>query len=171
MDHSSEKKIQVKALNNSDGGAAAKLILAIQRDEFGVDITLADQPDLQDIEGFYHGSGGTFLGAFAGDELIGTIALIGIGHHSGAIRKMFVKEAFRGKVIGAAQLLLDELIRFCEKQQIRTVYLGTISRFTAAMRFYERNGFYQVDAAALPEYFPRMKLDHIFYRRDTGTVL
>ena len=36
------------------------LIVGIQRDEFQIPITLEDQPDLQDIPGFYQQGAGNF---------------------------------------------------------------------------------------------------------------
>jgi hypothetical protein len=35
----------------------------------------------------------------------------------------------------------------------------------AAHRFYERNGFDEIDARALPASFPRMAVDTRFYQR------
>ena len=48
--------------------------------------------------------------ALAGAEVVGTIALLEIGEGLGVLRKMFVKEAWRGKKYGIAQSLLNTLL-------------------------------------------------------------
>ena len=48
---------------------------------------------------------------------------------------------------------------------IEEVILGTIDRYAAARRFYERNNFQQILESELPEYFPKMKIDNRFYRK------
>ncbi len=144
------------------------VILSIQRVEFGVPITVEDQPDLLDIPGFYQQGGGNFWVALADGEVVGTIALRDIGNGQGALRKMFVKPAYRGKELGVARRLLEELITAAASAGISDLFLGTIDRFVAARRFYERNGFVEIPAAALPEAFPLMGVDTRFYHRKLG---
>ena len=52
------------------------------------------------------------------------------------------------------------------EQGLARVFLGTTAKFLAAHRFYEKNGFALIDAADLPESFPRMNVDTRFYRID-----
>ena len=47
---------------------------------------------------------------------------------------------------------------------VREVYLGTTAKFLAAHRFYEKNGFVEIDHSELPESFPVMVVDTKFYR-------
>lgn len=144
------------------------VILSIQRDEFGVAITLEDQPDLLDIPCFYQQGSGNFWVALADGEVVGTIALRDIGNHQAALRKMFVRADYRGKQHGVAQRLFEELMSSAARDGITDLFLGTIDIFAAAHRFYERNGFVQVAATALPESFPLMGVDTRFYHRKLG---
>ncbi|SFM80161.1 Acetyltransferase (GNAT) domain-containing protein [Chitinophaga sp. YR627] len=153
----------VESLSNGHSQQIIDLILPIQQIEFNVPVTLKDQPDLMDIEGFYIRPGGNFWGALKDEELIGTIALIDTGHAAAAIRKMFVKKEYRGKEFGIAQRLLETLIAYCREKGIKDVYLGTVNVLKAAQRFYERNGFTQIAMHDLPVYFLRMAADEIFY--------
>jgi GNAT superfamily N-acetyltransferase len=141
------------------------VILSIQRDEFGVPITVEEQPDLLDIPGFYQQGSGNFWVAIADGEAVGTIALRDIGNRQGALRKMFVRPAYRGKQQGVARRLLDALILSAANAGIRDLFLGTIDRFVAAHRFYEKNGFVEIPAAHLPDAFPLMGVDTRFYHR------
>jgi GNAT superfamily N-acetyltransferase len=159
----------IHPLTNTHGPQIADLILPIQQQEFNVPITLAAQPDLLDVERYYFGNGGHFWGAIDNEtnQLLGTIALIAIGHNAGALRKMFVRAAYRGKEFGIAQQLLDALTRYCRENAIHTVYLGTVNPMKAAHRFYERNGFNKIEKADLPEYYPNMATDNLYYYRTT----
>ncbi len=137
------------------------LITTIQQQEFNIPITVHDQPDLLDIEANYHTGGGNFLGAFAGEELVGTIALINIGYNAGTVRKMFIKDGHRGT--GLAQQFLDTLLEYSRQKQITHLYLGTSAVLKAAHKFYERNGFVLTPVEQFPSYFPRMAVDTMFY--------
>lgn len=143
----------------------AELIVPIQRQEFGIEITYEDQPDLTDIAGFYQQGCGNFWLAVAEGKVVGSIALRDIGTGSAALRKMFVAADWRGAKPGIAKTLLDALIDHAQSAGTKTVWLGTTAKFLAAHRFYEKNGFDEVAAETLPGSFPRMKIDTKFYRR------
>jgi GNAT superfamily N-acetyltransferase len=155
--------LEITLLNNAYCEQIIDIILPIQQIEFNVPVTLEGQPDLLDIESNYHQTGGTFLGAKIDGQLVGTIALIAIDGNAGALRKMFVRKEYRGKELGIAQRLLDELIAYCKQNQITAIYLGTVDMLKAAHRFYEKNGFTQLAKQDLPPSFPLMGADNIFY--------
>src|ERR1700733_770428 len=115
------------------------LILNIQQNEFGVPVTIADQPDLLNIENFYCKGNGNFWIAANNKNLIGTIALIDIGNRQSALRKMFVRKEYRGKDKGIGQQLLDHVINWCKQKGIDEIYLGTFDKLQAAQRFYLKN--------------------------------
>ena len=148
----------------------ALLIVSIQRGEFGIDITAAQQPDLHDIPGFYQVRGGGFWVALADGRVVGTISLLDIGDGQGALRKMFVHEAFRGARAGTAQRLLDTLLDHASQAAMREIFLGTTSKFLAAHRFYAKNGFDEIAKSDLPPTFPVMSVDDRFFHRRLYTV-
>ena len=141
------------------------LILAIQQNEFGVAITLEEQPDLENIPGFYQKDGGNFWVAIIENKVAGTIALLDIGHKRGALRKMFVHKNYRGKEWGVGKMLLHKLLEWSGENNFNEILLGTTEKFVAAQRFYEKNGFEEIDKQLLPKEFPVMKVDVKFYRR------
>lgn len=140
------------------------LILPIQQLEFGVPITLEEQPDLLDIPNVYQRGSGNFWVALHDDEVIGTIALIDIGNGQAALRKMFVKPAWRGAPHHVAAKLLDTLVAWCAAQDVQEIYLGTVEKLHAAQRFYSKQGFSEIDPAMLPRRFPRMQVDTRFFK-------
>lgn len=137
------------------------LILKIQQQEFGVPITLEDQPDLLKIPDFYQHSNGNFWVALDEDKVIGTIAAIDFDSKNLALRKMFVDSNYRN--CGVGKKLLNYLVTWAEEKKVYRICLGTIDKFTVAHKFYERNGFVRVTKSELPENFPIMLSDNIFY--------
>ncbi len=143
----------------------ARLILSIQRDEFGIPITLQQQPDLLDVAGHYAQGNGGFWIALDGEAVVGSIGLLDIGAHQGALRKMFVAAPYRGTPPGIAARLLQVLLDHARRHDVRELFLGTTERFVGAHRFYEKHGFSRVDHTDLPGAFPVMAVDRRFYRR------
>ncbi len=159
--------IAVKPFSEDMAGGVIDLILPIQQDEFGVAISLADQPDLSDIPGFYqHGAGGFWVAIDdqSDGKVIGTIALIDIGSGAAALRKMFLGADYRGGGRGIAAKLLATLIDHGRAQGLTQIILGTTPMMAGAHRFYEKNGFQEIDESDLPQAFPVMAVDKRFYR-------
>jgi len=155
---------KISSLDNRDINQIIDLILPIQQIEHGVPVTIADQPDLLDIEKNYQQTGGGFWGIKHEGEIIGTIALIKMtDEQGGVIRKMFVKKEFRGKEFGLAQKLLEHLIAYAHDTYLTALYLGTVHILRAAIRFYERNQFLPLSKEHLPSNFPLMEVDDTFY--------
>ncbi len=142
----------------------AALILNIQNNEFNVPLTIADQPDLLDIENFYFKKKSNFWVAVEDEKLIGTIALIDFDNGQAALRKMFVDAAYRGREKAVGQLLMNKLIDWCRQKKINEIYLGTVEQLHAAKKFYVKNGFVKIDKSELPENFPLMQVDTEFFK-------
>ncbi len=157
--------ITIQPFENQDTNQIVELILNIQQNEFQVPITINDQQDLLNIPSFYQKLKGNFWVAKADGEVVGTIALIDCGENIGAIRKMFVKKEFRGKEHGIAQKLFDILENSARENGFTNIYLGTLERLQAAIRFYERNEFTLIEKQNLPSVFPLMAVDTHFFEK------
>ena len=155
--------IEISPFAPQHANGVVDVILPIQQLEFEIPISLEAQPDLQDIPGFYKKGLGNFWVALDGGKVVGTVALVDIGNHQVALRKMFVSAAYRGAEHGVAKRLLDTLLQWCVARGVKTVFLGTTSKFLAAHRFYERNAFTEIDRSQLPASFPIMAVDTKFY--------
>ncbi len=159
--------IQIKPYTSHYQQQVIDLILGIQQGEFGVPLTVADQPDLLTIESFYQTGRGNFWCAVTETgQLIGTISLIDVGEAFGTIRKMFVHADYRGRELGTATRLLHTLETHATVNGINALYLGTLDILLAAQRFYVKNNYALIDASTLPEAFPRMRLDNRFFRKE-----
>lgn len=148
------------AYNDTYKQAVIDLILSIQKDEFGVGVDLADQPDLQDIHAHYSQF---WLAVDEEKGVVGTLGIVKFNAQQAVLKKMFVNVEYRGKSV--AQLLLDNLLAYCRTEQIKEIYLGTVEEFKAAHRFYEKNDFILINEKMLPEDMPRMEVDTIFYEK------
>lgn len=148
----------------------SRLIVAIQRDEFEIEITAEQQPDLRDIPGFYQVRNGNFWVAREAGRIVGTISLLDIGNLQGALRKMFVQREFRGPESGTAKRLLDVLLAWADEKGVREIFLGTTAKFLAAHRFYAKHGFREIAQSALPPAFPIMAVDTLFFQRRCAIV-
>ncbi|NUT76815.1 GNAT family N-acetyltransferase [Pseudomonas sp. C1C7] len=156
-------QLNVRSYQNQDEQNVINLILKIQREEFDIDITVDDQPDLKSIPSFYQNGIGGFWVATIDDNVVGTIALKDIGNGRGALRKMFVDASVRGTAHGIAAFLLRRLLDDSIPRGAKRLYLGTTEKFVAAHRFYEREGFEKIEETDLPTSFPRMIVDTRFY--------
>lgn len=154
----------IERYNNKYKQQVIDLILNIQQNEFGVPVTLNDQPDLQDVESFYIKDDGYFWIAIDDDKVVGTIAMIDFHKGRTALRKMFVHADYRGKDKGLGQKLLDTLIAWCREKNISEIYLGTFDKLVAAQRFYIKNGFVEIPKETLPDDFPLMAVDNRFFK-------
>jgi N-acetylglutamate synthase-like GNAT family acetyltransferase len=156
---------RIRAYSPGDAAGVLDLVLMIQRAEFGMTITTADQPDLIDVPAFYFRGAGHFWVALAKGEVIGTIGLLDIGNRQGAIRKMFVASQWRGREHKVAARLLERLLGWASDHGLTDIYLGTTEWFQAAQRFYVRNGFREIRREELPLTFPVMAVDTRFFHR------
>jgi N-acetylglutamate synthase-like GNAT family acetyltransferase len=157
------QNILIAAFSDADQRGVLNVILPIQQQEFGIAITEADQPDLTNVPQFYQTGTGGFWVARSKDEVVGTVGLKDIGAGQAALRKMFVAAPFRGRELGVASKLLDALLAHARAQDISEIFLGTTEKFLAAHRFYEKQGFQELQKAALPKAFPIMAVDSKFY--------
>lgn len=94
-------------------------------------------------------------------KAIGTIALFNMKNRSVVLKKMFVSKEFRGK--GISKMLLDTLFKWARENNFARVYLGTMTEFKAAHRFYEKNGFKKIERKNLPRDFPINPVDPLYY--------
>lgn len=142
-----------------------KLIIDIQQNEFGLAISVEDQPDLTGIYSYYIGSGGNFWVCVLDGMVVGTVALVNIGDNDFALRKMFVKRKFRGSELNIGGRLLKNAEVWAQSRGAVGLYLGTTEKFLAAHKFYMKNGYSRVAINDLPSAFPVMSVDKIFFRK------
>jgi N-acetylglutamate synthase-like GNAT family acetyltransferase len=143
-------EILIKIYEDTYKNQVIELILDIQNKEYNLGFTIEDQSELLSIKENYIDKGGSFwVAVTTNNKVIGTIAIDRLTFNIAVLRKMFVAKEFRE--LGVAQNLFNKLIDFVKKEQINTILLDTPGVATTSHRFYEKNGFVQIDKDAIPE--------------------
>ena len=139
------------------------LVLPIQRVEFGLAVTVGDQPDLLSIDSYYQAGAGGFWVAELDGEIVGTVGLKDISNRNGALCKMFVAAHARGRQHRVAVGLLETLLQHAGQARMQNLYLATAREFVGAHRFYRKSGFREISRMALPLNFPMMEMERKFF--------
>jgi RimJ/RimL family protein N-acetyltransferase len=140
------------------------LIEKIQVAEFNIPIEEGQRKELQSISSSFQKNKGNYWVAIFNDKVIGTIAVIDIGHNSFELRDVFLAKEYRGT--GFAKQLLDVVLTWAKEHDVKTIYLGTTLAFRAAHRFYEKHGFHEIARKEMPSYCQPMDCDEKFYQLD-----
>ncbi len=142
------------------------LIERIQIGEFNIPIAEAQREELQSIPKAFQKAKSNYWIALFNDRVIGTIAVIDIGHHAFELRDVFLEKNYRGPITNFAKKLLDTVLAWAKKCEVNAIYLGTTLAFRAAHRFYEKHGFKEIDRRDMPAYCKPMDCDEKFYWLD-----
>lgn len=142
------------------------LILAIQNEEAGINLSLEEQPDLLNIASAYQSGGGEFWLAVEGDRVIGTLAIMNYGKGNAVLKKFFVRADCRKKGIGRA--LYGVLLQYAKEKSFHTILLDTPSVARASHKFYERAGFKRISRESLPFPYEYPDRDSYLYMLELG---
>lgn len=141
------------------------IFMAQIKDEFVEDISIRN-PDSKKISELALRPNERYWVALSSNKAIGTLGLIVIASDIVVLKRMFILSEFRGK--GVAKRMLDTTIDWAQANGVRSIYLGTMSQFKAAQKFYEKHGFKVIEKNKLPNEFPINPVDSIFYRMKLG---
>jgi N-acetylglutamate synthase-like GNAT family acetyltransferase len=150
-----ESKYQAEVIN---------LIERIQVGEFNLPIEEGQRKELQSIPQSFQKNDGNYWVALLSGKVIGTIAVIDIGHRAFELRDVFLDKEYRGGKTGYAKQLLDTVLTWSKERHVTTIYLGTTLFFRAAHRFYEKHGFCEIARKDMPPYCQPMDCDEKFYQ-------
>lgn len=156
----------IRPFADGDRDGLVGLVLPIQQEEFGLAVSVADQPDLADPAAAFRAGGGEVWVAVHGGAVVGSVGMLRAGADDVVLRKMFVRSDQRGSGLAAA--LLETAVRWATEWGHRRVLLGTTAVMLGAQRFYAAHGFQRIDEADLPGHIPRMAVDSVFFVRDLG---
>jgi GNAT superfamily N-acetyltransferase len=108
----------------------------------------ADMLVLNDPNGTILNNGGFIYLAKAGDEIVGTAALIQEANQVYELAKMSVTEKWRGK--GISKLLLEACLRKAAEIEAVKIELFSNHQLIHALKLYEQYGFVYVDVKDSP---------------------
>jgi N-acetylglutamate synthase-like GNAT family acetyltransferase len=140
--------------------------LGIQNHEFGLALSLEEQPDLADIDATYLKKGGAFWVAQEAEAIVGCIGLAAVATRYGVVKKFFVNQNFRGRDRGVSAQLFSALIEFAHAHGFKAIFLDTPSVATRSHAFYRRAGFVPVSRSELPVPYEYPDRDSILFMLD-----
>lgn len=106
--------------------------------------------DIIDIEGHYIKNGGNFWTAINNKKIIGTIALENRGN-IGILKRLYIAKEYQHKGIGTDLYnTFEEFVK--EKTNIKTIYLACGRVLENAHKFYNKNGFKNIDNLEIEMY-------------------
>lgn len=76
-----------------------------------------------------------------GEDLVGTVAVVGTSEQEAQLRWFLVDPSARGLGLGTG--LLREAVTFAKGSEYRTIFLWTVRALTAAARLYREAGFHK----------------------------
>ena len=109
-------------------------------------------------EEYFEGNNKLWI-AIENGEIIGTIGIIEVSKHHALLKKVYVKETYRGK--GIAQQLLNLCLEYAKSMNYDYIFLETYHRLERAKAFYSKNGFIEYDDG-----YDKTQGDEIRYRLD-----
>jgi putative acetyltransferase len=114
--------------------------------EFDLDFGQGAQTDAQlsSLPQSYEVEGGAFFVAVEGSMLLGTAGVAMVAPGVFELRKMYLAPASRGRGLG--QALFERCLNHARAKGAHQLVLDTTEKMTAAIAFYERNGFTRDDS-------------------------
>lgn len=99
--------------------------------------------DMDDIQKSYFENGGTFLGMFAGGEMICTGALRQLDEETCELKRLWLLTEYHGQGLGYR--MLRELLSIAKNMGYKRIRLETdpVAQ-SRALHFYKRIGFYEI---------------------------
>ena len=95
--------------------------------------------ELEALPGAYAPPGGTLLIARDGDDPAGCVALRAVDAETGEMKRMFVRDRFRGTGLG--RRLAVEVIEAAKQRKYRRMVLDTLPKLETAIALYRDLGF------------------------------
>ena len=106
-----------------------------------------------------------WLALSSAGEVAGT-AGIKLGRGYAEVKRMFVHPLYRRPQFQTAELLINAAAEQAKLLGYNKLYLGTMTQFRAAQRFYEKSGFQKIDITELPPDYKLNPMDSVFYYKE-----
>lgn len=122
---------------------AAKALIEEYLEWTNIDMSFQDiEEELAGFPKKYEEPAGTFLVAKDRGTVVGCVGFKKLGEGICEMKRLFVKEKYRGTGLGAA--LVDAIIREAEEKRYTKMRLDTLARMRSAVRLYKKYGFREI---------------------------
>ena len=132
--------LMIKPIDESRRDDFAAIWIPWLRDTMGLSPQAEDLDAMADPATYYGRSGGTALLALLGDEVVGGVAIKGLGPSGFEFCKLVVTDAARGHGVGRA--LVEACLDFCTMaRDAPALWLQSFNKLEVALGLYRRMGF------------------------------
>lgn len=77
------------------------------------------------------------------NEIIGTIAIYKRDEETAELKRLYVREDYRGK--GLSKELYEKAMNHCRESKLKKIFLGTYDKLERAIYFYLKKGFKEIE--------------------------
>lgn len=130
------------------------LINYCQNIEAKLNIKMAEQDDIFQIDDYYQEKGGNFWIALENNQVVGSIALLPLDNQTAVLKKFFTYPQFRGQPNRLGARLYQQLLSFAKDHNFQRLVLDTPEGETRSHYFYEKQGFKQVEPQNFNAIYP-----------------
>ncbi len=128
-----------------DGNSGAGQLFSEYAQSLGFPLDFQDfDKELENLPGEYAPPEGCIFLCRIQDDIAGCIALRKLEPGICELKRMYVREGYRGKGIG--KMLVEEVIRRAKKIGYKKMRLDTLRSMKTAIRIYEELGFKEISA-------------------------
>jgi ribosomal protein S18 acetylase RimI-like enzyme len=136
----------IRVVTSAGDTGAVRLLLCEYADSVGFDLCFQGfEKELAELPGPYAPPSGCLVLAMVGDEPAGCVALKGLADGIGEMKRLFVRNRYRGTGLGRA--LAEEIIREAQALGYQAIRLDTVpSVMGSAVGLYRSLGFRDIPA-------------------------
>ncbi|MCC0644640.1 MULTISPECIES: GNAT family N-acetyltransferase [unclassified Clostridioides] len=135
------KFVEANDLENLEN---VKILFTEYSNSLNIDLCFQDfNNELKTLPGKYEKPSGSLILAFVDENLAGCVALKKLEDKVCELKRLYVRDKFRGLKIG--KILLEEIVEEAKKIGYTYMRLDTLPSMKSAQGLYEKIGFYDID--------------------------
>lgn len=135
------KFVEANDLENLEN---VKILFTEYSNSLNIDLCFQDfNNELKTLPGKYEKPSGSLILAFVDENLAGCVALKKLEDKVCELKRLYVRDKFRGLKIG--KILLEEIVEEAKKIGYTYMRLDTLPSMKSAQGLYEKIGFYDLD--------------------------
>lgn len=139
--------LKIEPIDEAHRHGLAAIWIPWLRDTMGLVPEAEDLEAMADPAAFYGRTGGDAFLAYLDEEVVGGVAIKGLGASGFELCKLVVGDAARGR--GAGRALVEACLNVCGARQAPALWLQSFNKLDIALGLYRRMGF--IDAPPPPE--------------------